>query len=417
MKAVIVTIGDELLIGQVVDTNSVFMAQQLEKIGCKIVEKVAISDTKRAILETLSRYHNNADLVLMTGGLGPTKDDVTKKTLVEYFKDTLVRNEEIYTHVKQLIEGFYQRPITEINAQQADVPSKATVLFNKVGTAPGMLLVKDRTTFISLPGVPFEMKALITEQVVPYVKQHFLLENIYHHTVVTAGVGESLLAELITDWENNLALKNISLAYLPHLGLVRLRLSKIDQQNVDVVTEVQNEVEKLKKIIPEYIISEDESVLLIDVVADQLLSNKATIALAESCTGGLFTQKFAEREGASQYLKGGAVTYASHAKVALLGVSQKTIDTYSVVSEQVAKEMALGAQRIYNSTYAIATTGNAGPTKGDSDKKVGTVCIGIATPHGVYAETFQLGQPRHKVIELTIQKGLLLIHKELKKSK
>ncbi len=415
MKAVIVTIGDELLIGQVIDTNSVFIAQQLEEIGCKIVEKRSISDTETAILQTLNAYQNNVDLVILTGGLGPTKDDVTKKTLLRYFNDYLVRNDEVYKHVKQLIEGFYNRPISDVNAQQADVPSKATVLFNNVGTAPGMLMVKEQTTFVSLPGVPFEMKYLITEKVVPYIKQHFQFENIYHHTIVTAGIGESLLAEIIATWEENLAIENISLAYLPQLGSVRLRLSKIANKDTDVVVAVKDQIEKLKKIIPQYIISEDESVQLIDVVVNELLNKKATVSFAESCTGGLFTQKFAQREGASKYLKGGAVTYATESKVRILNVSPKTIGEFSVVSEQVAKEMALGAQRIYKSTYAIATTGNAGPLKGDSDQEVGTVCIAIASPNGVYAETFQLGQPRNKVIELAVQKGLMLLYKELKK--
>lgn len=415
MKAVIVTIGDELLIGQVIDTNSVFIAQQLENSGCKIVEKMAIADTETAILQTLEKYQNKVDLVILTGGLGPTKDDVTKKTLVRYFNDVLIRNEDVFQHVKQLIEGIYNKPISEVNAQQADVPSKATVLFNAVGTAPGMLMVKEQTTFVSLPGVPFEMKHLVTERLLPYIKDHFVLENIYHHTVVTVGVGESLLAEYIADWETSLEVDEITLAYLPQLGSVRLRLSKVSSNDVNVSGVVKKQIEKLKEIIPQYIISEDESVQLIDVVVDALIEKSASIAFAESCTGGLLTQKFAEKEGASKYLKGGAVTYATESKVAILGVSEVTIDTYSVVSEQVVIEMTLGAQRIYKSAYAVATTGNAGPSKGDSDQEVGTVCIGIATPNGVFAETFKLGQPRNKVIELSIQKGLLMLYKELKK--
>jgi len=415
MNAVIVTIGDELLIGQVIDTNSVFIAQELEKIGCKVVEKMAIADTEVAILNAFNIYQNKVDLVVLTGGLGPTKDDVTKKTLVRYFNDTLIRNEEVYLHVKQLIEGIYNRPISEVNAQQADVPSKAHILFNNLGTAPGMLLIEDKTTFVSLPGVPYEMKFLVTERLLPYIKKHFSLQNIYHHTVVTAGVGESLLAEYIADWENNLAVDNITLAYLPDLGSVRLRLTKIGGQYEDVATIVKNHAEELKQLIPQYIISEDESVQLIDVVIERLLDKKATISFAESCTGGLLTQNFAEKEGASRYLKGGAVTYATESKVQILGVSQETIESFTVVSEAVVAEMALGAQRIYKSTYAIATTGNAGPSKGDSDQEVGTVCIGIATPKGVYTETFNFGQPRNKVVKLAIQKSLLLLLQELKK--
>lgn len=415
MKAAIITIGDELLIGQVIDTNSVFISKELEKLGCHVVEKVSISDTREAILETMHRYQNQVDLVIMTGGLGPTKDDVTKKTLLEYFDDTIVRNQEVYDHVKQLIEGIYKRPISLVNEQQADVPSKSIVLFNAVGTAPGMLMVKGQTTFVSMPGVPFEMKHIITERLLPYIKEYFTLENIYHHTVVTVGVGESLLAETISDWEDQLANDGISLAYLPQLGSVRLRLSKSGTADEDVVSVVKKQVEKLKELIGYCIISEDESIQLIDKVIEELVRQKKTIAFAESCTGGLFTQRFAEKEGASRYLKGGAVTYATESKVAVLGVSQETIATYSVVSENVAKEMALGAQKIYKADFAISTTGNAGPSKGDSDQEVGTVCIGLATPNGIQTETYQLGQPRTKVIEHAIQKGLLLLYKELKK--
>lgn len=417
MKAAIITIGDELLIGQVIDTNSVFISKELEKIGCHVVEKVSISDNREAILETMHRYQHQVDLVIITGGLGPTKDDVTKKTLLEYFGDTLVRNREVYDHVKQLIEGIYKQPISLVNEQQADVPSKAIVLFNAVGTAPGMLMVKEQTTFVSMPGVPFEMKHIVTERLLPYIKEHFVLENIYHHTVVTVGVGESLLAETISDWEDQLVNDGISLAYLPQLGSVRLRLSKSGTADEDVVSVVKKQVEQLKELIGYCIISEDESIQLIDKVIEELLLQKKTIAFAESCTGGLFTQRFAEKEGASRYLKGGAVTYATESKVAVLGVSQLTIEMYSVVSEHVAKEMALGAQKIYKADFTISTTGNAGPSKGDSDQEVGTVCIGLATPNGIQTETYQLGQPRSKVIEHAIQKGLLMIYKELKKNK
>lgn len=415
MKAAIITIGDELLIGQVIDTNSVFISKELEKIGCHVVEKVSISDTRESILETMNRYQNQVDLVIMTGGLGPTKDDVTKKTFVDYFDDVLVRNQLVYDHVKQLIEGIYKRPISIVNEQQADVPSKAKILFNDVGTAPGMLMIKEQTTFVSLPGVPFEMKHIITERLLPYIKVHFTLENIYHYTVVTVGVGESLLAETISDWENNLQEDQISLAYLPQLGSVRLRLSKSGTLDQDVVSIVKQHVDKLKMIIGHCIISEDESIQLIDKVIEELINQKKTIAFAESCTGGLFTQRFAEKEGASRYLKGGAVTYATESKVDVLSVSQLTIDSYTVVSEQVAKEMALGAQKIYNADFALSTTGNAGPSKGDSDQEVGTVCVGLATPNGVWSQIFQLGQPRTKVIELAIQRGLLMIYNHLKK--
>lgn len=415
MKAAIITIGDELLIGQVVDTNSVFLSQKLETLGCKVVEKVSIADSREAILYTMSRYQNQVDLVIMTGGLGPTKDDVTKKTFVEYFNDKLVRNHEVYLHVKRLLEEFYKRPISEINELQADVPSQATILFNNSGTAPGMLIQKEQTTFVSLPGVPSEMRQIVTEKLVPYIQKNFALQNIYHHTIVTVGVGESLLAEKIAEWENQLASVGVTLAYLPQLGAVRLRLSKVGSIQEDVESIVKAEVEKVKPLISDCMVSEDETQGLVEIIIELLKKKKKTIAFAESCTGGLFTQRFAEKEGASDFLQGGAVTYATESKVSVLGVSQTTIDRYTVVSEEVAKEMALGAQSIYQSDYAISTTGNAGPTKGDSDKEVGTVCIGVATPSGVKTQTFLLGQPRSRAIELAIQKGLLMIFEELKK--
>lgn len=413
--AAIVTIGDELLIGQVIDTNSVFIAKELEKIGCQIVEKRAIADNLTNILQTFQDFQDRVDLVIFTGGLGPTKDDVTKKAWISYFEDELVKNEEVYFHVKTMLENIYKRPLSEANQYQAYLPSKSIVLFNEVGTAPGMLYRKSKTAFISLPGVPYEMKHLIEKQVLPYVSNNFILKNIYHHTLVAVGIGESLLAEKIKDWEEGLVEQNIALAYLPQIGMVRLRLTAIGSLNEDVQSKVLNEVKHLKQLISEYLISENEEDTLLDVVVDLLKKNKQNIAFAESCTGGLLAQNFAKQPGASEYFKGGAVTYATESKINVLGVSKEAIDSYSVVSEQVALEMAQGARRIFQSDFTIATTGNAGPSKGDSDVEVGTVCIAICTPKQCFTQTLQLGQPREKVIELTIQKSLFELYKILKK--
>lgn len=414
MKAAIVTIGDELLIGQVVDTNSVYIARQLEGIGCTIVEKVAVADTVEAITGTLQRYQNKVDLVVLTGGLGPTKDDVTKKTFASYFNDELELNEEVYAHVKRLIENFYQRPITEMNRQQAFVPSKCKVLFNDVGTAPGMLMVKEQTSFISLPGVPFEMRFLIDHKVVPYILEVFKLESIVHTTVLTVGIGESLLAEKIEKWEDALAALNIRLAYLPQLGQVRLRLSKTGAGSKEIREEINNKIEELARIIPEFFVGISNSDSLFDELVPLLKAGTITLAAAESCTGGGIASKLTSVEGASAYFKGGAVTYATESKIAVLGVQKATIEEYSVVSEEVAREMALGARKLYNADIAVATTGNAGPLKGDSDAEVGTVCIALATAEGVQSYTFNFGQSRSVVIQACIEKVWLLLYKYLK---
>lgn len=414
MKAVIVTIGDELLIGQVIDTNSVFIGQELEAIGCSVVEKVSISDTIEAITNTIKRYQNQVDLVVLTGGLGPTKDDVTKKTLAHYFNDELVFNDEVYLHVKKLIEGYYNRPITEMNRQQAYVPSKCSVLFNEVGTAPGMLMVKEQTTFVSLPGVPYEMKYLVTEKLLPYIKEQFKLEAIVHKTVLTVGIGESLLAEKIEKWEDSLQLLNIHLAYLPQFGLVRLRLSKTGSSVDEIEAEITNKIAELQLLIPEFFIGITNVDSLFNEVVLLLKKSGLTIATAESCTGGSIAQKLTSVEGASGYFKGSAVTYATESKVNILGVQQQTIDTFSVVSEEVASEMALGAKRIFKTDLAISTTGNAGPLKGDGDVEVGTVCMAFAFNDKVESFTFNFGQPRNKVIQAAVEKTWLILYKYLK---
>jgi len=414
MKAAIVTIGDELLIGQVIDTNSVFIGQELEAIGCTVVEKVAISDTIETITNTMIRYQNQVDLVVLTGGLGPTKDDVTKKTLAHYFKDELIFNDEVYLHVKKLIESYYNRPITEMNRQQAYVPSKCTVLFNDVGTAPGMLMVKEQTTFVSLPGVPYEMKFLVTEKLLPYIKEQFKLEAIVHKTVLTVGIGESLLAEKIEQWEDSLQLLNIHLAYLPQFGLVRLRLSKTGNSVDEIEAEIIQKITELQLLIPEFFIGITNADSLFNEVVLLLKQSRLTIATAESCTGGSIAQKLTSIEGSSGYFKGGAVTYATESKVNILGVQQQIINDFSVVSEEVAREMAVGAKRIYQTDLAVSTTGNAGPLKGDGDAEVGTVCMAFAYNDKVESFTFNFGQPRNKVIQAAVEKVWLILYKYLK---
>lgn len=415
MKAAVVTIGDEILIGQIVDTNSAFIAKALDKIGIGVFETRSISDDRQHILDTLAFFQDKADVVILTGGLGPTKDDVTKVTFCDYFDDHLIRNEELEAHVVALIEKAMKRPASQMNKDQALVPSRAKILHNDVGTAPGMWMEKGNTVFVSLPGVPYEMKYLIDNALIPALIEKFERPFIIHKTIITYGQGESLVAERIEDWENNLP-EFIKLAYLPNPGRVRLRLSARGIDEVLLQNSIDTEAEKLKSLIGDIIVGFDEGET-IEVVLGRLLKQKGkTIAAAESCTGGKIAQMITSVAGSSAYFKGSAVTYATDAKVNILKVEQQLIDVFSVVSAQVAENMALRAKALFGADYAVSTTGNAGPLKGDSAVEVGTVFIGIATPKGVYSEKLDLGQPREKVIERAANKALEKIYQEILKN-
>ena len=414
MKAAIVTIGDEILIGQIVDTNSSYIAKALDKIGIATHEMLSISDDKQHILDTFHSLQNKVNVVIVTGGLGPTKDDITKKTFCDYFEDTLVENEAVLVHVKSIIEGIYKRPITQMNRDQALVPTKAKVLFNQAGTAPGMWMEKENTVFISLPGVPYEMKYLIDNEVIPNLVQKFERPYIVHQTIMTYGRGESMIAEQIEEWEDNLP-DFIKLAYLPSPGKVRLRLTARGNDEALLKEEIKRQVEKLDLLIHDIIVgyNEDEP---IEVVLGRLLAEKKlTISTAESCTGGKIAATLSAVPGASNYFKGSVVSYATQAKIDVLEIDENLIAKHGVVSAEVASEMVKSVQKLMNSDYAIATTGNAGPTKGDDDAELGTVFIGIATPNEVFVEEFNFGQPREKVIDRAVSKGLELIYKEILK--
>ncbi|MFY8067454.1 MAG: CinA family nicotinamide mononucleotide deamidase-related protein [Flavobacterium sp.] len=414
MKAAIVTIGDEILIGQIVDTNSSYIAKALDKIGIATHEMLSISDDKQHILDTFHSLQNKVEVIIVTGGLGPTKDDITKKTFCDYFQDSLVENEAVLAHVKSIIEGFYKRPITQINREQALVPTKAKVLFNQVGTAPGMWMEKENTVFISLPGVPYEMKYLIDNEVIPNLVQKFERPYIVHQTIMTYGRGESMIAEQIEDWENNLP-HFIKLAYLPSPGKVRLRLTARGGNEELLKNEIKQQVEKLDLLIGDVIVgyNEDEP---IEVVLGRLLTkNNLTISTAESCTGGKIAATLTAVSGASNYFKGSVVSYATETKINVLGIDNEFVEKYGVVSTEVASEMVKSVQKIMTSDYAIATTGNAGPTKGDAQADLGIVYVAIATPNAVFVEEFNFGQPREKVIDRAVSKALELIYKEILK--
>jgi len=411
MKAEIITIGDEILIGQIVDTNSVFIAAELNKIGVSVYQISSIQDEKQHILTAFKEAESRADIIIITGGLGPTKDDITKHAICEYFNDTLVQDDAVLEHVANLFKKSEHKILTKTNVQQALVPSKAIVLHNANGTAPGMYIKKGNKAFISLPGVPYEMEGLIKEAVIPKLVSEYKTPYIYHKTVLTQGVAESILAERISDWED--ALPNfIKLAYLPSIGVVKLRLSAIGEEKESIENAVQSAVSTLLEQIGEVVIGFDEDSPEI-AVANLLIDKKQTLAVAESCTGGLIASSITQNEGVSAFFKGAAVTYHSQSKTDVLNVGKKIIEEHSVVSERVAKEMAIGVKKKFKSDYAIATTGNAGPTKGDSGAEIGTVFIAIATPEKVIVEKFNFGKNRFKVIQRAKNKSLQLLRKEI----
>lgn len=415
MKAAIVTIGDEILIGQIVDTNSGFIAKSLDKIGVEIHEMISISDNKNHILETFSKLQNQVDLVIITGGLGPTKDDITKHTFCEYFDDKLVRNEVLEKHVIDLIERAMKRPASQMNKDQALVPSKCMVLHNQVGTAPGMWMKKENTVYISLPGVPYEMKYIVENEIIPKIIREYKRPYIIHKTIMTYGQGESLVAERIENWENKLP-EFIKLAYLPSPGRVRLRLSARGTDKEFLEQKIAENVLSLSKIIGDIIVGFDGDETIEVILGRLLEGHNKTLATAESCTGGKIAQVITSVSGASKYFKGSVVSYATETKISVLGLPEQLIKEHSVVSFEVAKVMAISVKKLMKSDYAIATTGIAGPTKGDEKAEIGTVFIAIATPNEVIVEEFDFGQPREKVIDRAVNKAFEMLQKEILKN-
>lgn len=414
MKATIVTIGDEILIGQIVDTNSGYIAKALDKIGVQTTEMLSISDDKQHILNTFSALQNKVDLVIITGGLGPTKDDITKHTFCEYFEDTFVRNQEVEDHIVALFTKLNFNP-TQVNKDQALLPSKAQVLKNNYGTASGMWMQKGKTVFVSMPGVPYEMKGIVNEQLIPKIVAEFKRPYIIHKTILTYGQGESLVAERIEYWENNLP-EFIKLAYLPSPGRVRLRLTARGENKEVLEKAIQENVQSLTKIIGDIIVGFDEDETIEVIIGRLLCQQGKTIATAESCTGGKIAQMLTSVSGASDYFRGSVVSYSEESKIKLLGVEAELIKKYDVVSAEVASEMAKGIQKILKSDYAIATTGNAGPTAEPGKAEVGTVFIALATPTTVFVEEFNFGQPREKVIDRTANKALEILQAAILKN-
>ncbi|WP_282133434.1 competence/damage-inducible protein A [Cellulophaga baltica] len=415
MNAEIITIGDEILIGQIVDTNSAFIGKELNKIGVSVYQITSIQDEKSHILQALKDAESRVDIVIITGGLGPTKDDITKHTLCEYFDDSLVQNEMVLDHVKELFKKYISTsPLLQVNIDQALVPSKATILHNANGTAPGMWMTKNNTVFVSLPGVPFEMKYLITNEVVPKIQKEFNRPFILHKTIITYGIGESALADRISEWEEGLP-SSIKLAYLPSLGMVRLRLSAKGAVQEGVEAVMDSETKKLCLLIDDVIYGEEDDETIEAVIAKLLTSKKMTLSLAESFTGGTISEHLTAIPGASAYFKGCLVSYATEVKINVLNVPNEVVKMHSVVSAQVAEAMAINVRKLLKSDFSIATTGNAGPTKGDSNEEVGSVFIAVATPKGVYSEKFMMGSQRERVVQKSVNKALEMLQKEISK--
>ena len=414
MFAEIITIGDEILIGQIVDTNSAYIAKALNQTGISVYQISSVQDERAHILEALEEATARADVIIMTGGLGPTKDDITKHTLCEYLGDTLVRNEAVLAHVEELFEKHISTPISDMNRQQAMVPSRASILHNPYGTAPGLWNEKDDKVYISLPGVPFEMKNLFQSEVLPRINDRFERPHIYHKTLITYGLGESGIANKITDWEVELP-DFVKLAYLPNLGKVRLRLTAKGSDPEMIRDAVEKAAAGLYPYIGDIIFGEDDGETIEVLVGHMLAERKQTLATAESFTGGKIAEMITSVPGASTYFLGSIVCYATSVKEELLDIPKSMIETHSVVSAEVAQAMAEHVRKKLKADYALATTGNAGPTKGDSDADIGTVFIALATPRGTQVERFTMGNHRTRITQKSVHKALEMLRNALLK--
>lgn len=408
-KAGIITIGDELLIGQVIDTNSAWIAQELNKAGIPVVRRVAVGDVWDDIWTTLDEESKHVDIVLITGGLGPTADDITKPLLCKYFDGKMIVDKGALENVVHIFEHILKRPMIERNRKQAEVPDTCKVVLNKRGTAPGMVFKKNGKVFVSMPGVPHEMKGMMTDEIIPLLQKEFSTVHITHRTLLTIGVGESFLAELIKDFEAALP-TNIKLAYLPNYGMVRLRLSSSgnDQQKID--TEIDDQFTNLQLLVKEFLVTNEDEPLE-KVVGKLLLAKGKTMCTAESCTGGYIAHLITAMPGSSKFYDGSVVSYSYKAKEDLLGVNKSTLETLGAVSQEVVIEMAKGALQNIQSDYAIAVSGIMGPDGGMPDKPVGTVWIAVGNMQKLTVEKFHFRFDRQRNTQLTAANALNMLRK------
>jgi len=409
IQASIITIGDELLIGQVIDTNSAWMAQELNKIGIWMKRRIAIGDVWDNIWNALDEESKEADVILITGGLGPTADDITKSLLCKYFGGKLIVDEGALANVKNIFERVLKRPMIERNLKQAEVPDVCTVIQNKRGTAPGMWFEKNGKIFVSMPGVPNEMKGMMTDAVLPALQKQFVLPVIEHKTILVAGIGESFLADHINEFETALP-HHIKLAYLPNYGMVRLRLTATGNDKKILQEELLHQFDQLKKLVSEWMVI-DEDVTIQEAVGKTLREKKQTIATAESCTGGYIAHLITAIAGSSDYFKGSVVSYANEIKENVLHVNGETLSTEGAVSEATVHQMVQGALILLNTDYVIATSGIMGPTGGSAEKPVGTVWIGVGNREKIIAQKFWFRFDRTRNIELTATNALNMLRR------
>jgi len=406
----IINIGDEILIGQIINSNAAWMAEQLDLNGFSVVHMTTISDTSEAIGEALNQAAMRADIILLTGGLGPTKDDITKQTLADYFKVKLVTDQKSL----QDVEAFFasrKQPLTATNRRQAEIPSNSTPLSNPYGTAPGMWFEENGKVYASMPGVPVEMKYLMSEEIIPRLKKKYQPGYLVHKTIMTHGMGESHLSDLIKEWEDSLP-EHIKLAYLPRPGVVRLRLSAAGNDREQLQHDIGNAVQRLVFLIPDLIFGYD-NISMEEAVGDLLKKSQKTVSTAESCTGGAIAARITRIPGSSDYFRGSMVAYSNDIKENQLGVDPETLKSDGAVSEAVVRQMAEGGRKAFQTGYAIATSGIAGPEGGTKEKPVGTVWIAVATPEGTTAEVFQFGNNRERNTERSILSGLNMLRKRL----
>jgi nicotinamide-nucleotide amidase len=413
--ASIITIGDELLIGQVIDTNSAFIAQELNKIGVPVKQRLAVGDVWDDIWNALDEVSKEADIILITGGLGPTADDITKPLLCKYFGGIIIVDEPTLAHVTNIFENILKRPMIDRNRKQAEVPNVCTVLKNEVGTAPGMLFEKDGKIFIAMPGVPFEMKYIMQQHVLSLIQKKITTSHIEHRTLLTAGIGESFLAEMIQSWEEKLP-TNIKLAYLPNYGMVRLRLTASGFEKDNLVKVIDTEFEALKVLVQEYLVIDED--LPMHLVVTRLLKEKhKTLATAESCTGGSIASIMTANAGASSIFTGSVVCYDNRIKTELLGVSHEILTTVGAVSRETVELMAMNIVKLMKSDFAIAVSGIMGPTGATDEKPVGMVWVAVANNEKVVAKQFNFRFDRERNIQLTVVNSLNMLRLLILESK
>ncbi len=409
IKASIITIGDELLIGQTIDTNSAWIASSLNNIGITIQRRVAVGDEWDAIWKALEEEGSKSNIVLITGGLGPTSDDITKPLLCEYFGGKLVKNQDALNNVIEIFTKKLNRPLIERNLKQAEVPDNCIVIQNKRGTAPGMWFEKNGIIFVSMPGVPHEMKGMMEDYVIPALLKKFSIAPIQHRTLLTAGIGESFLAEKLIQFETSLP-EHIKLAYLPNYGMVRLRLTDLKSNSQSIL--IDEHFELLKSTIQDYLVV-DQDLSLQEVVAIKLMESGKTISIAESCTGGYISHLITQMAGSSQYFLGGVVSYSNEMKHDALNVPSEILKEFGAVSTQTVEMMAKGIRLLSKSDFGLATSGIMGPGGGTDTKPVGFVCVGFSSEHKTISTSFQFRFDRRRNIELTAINALDFLRKNL----